>query len=129
MRGAVALGGLCRDVPPRHLLTLSGYLAIFVRRLTAAVKFIHQRDSVLDRLETTGVITRGIVDALNITGPAARASGVASDTRLDHPYGIYSGLDLVKRTSDKGDVLSRFEVKTAEILDSVAIIQNLIEEI
>jgi formate hydrogenlyase subunit 5 len=80
-------------------------------------------------LETTGVIRKELINPLNITGPAARASGVDIDTRTDHPYGIYSCLEIRKRTGQNGDVLSRFEVKAQEIEDSVNIIQKLIVDI
>ncbi len=78
------------------------------------------------RRDTTGVIKPELSSALNITGPAARASGVPVDTRFDHPYGVYPVLDFKKRTTDKGDVLARFNVKSDEILDSVSMIQKLI---
>ena len=129
LKGIIAPGGLARDIPTRHLLALTDYLGIFISRFKKAVNFVHNLDSVLDRLETTGVINPSLVNPLNISGPAARASGAKIDTRLDHPYGIYADLKLVKRFADKGDVLCRFDVKTEEVLDSVGIIQHLIEGI
>jgi formate hydrogenlyase subunit 5 len=122
-------GGLKRDIPVRSLLLLTDYLDAFVKRFTRAVEYAHKLDSVLDRLETTGVIKPGLINPLNITGPAARASGAILDNRVDHPYGLYASLGLDIRTSEKGDVLARFDVKTMEIYDSITIIQTLIADI
>lgn len=68
-----------------------------------------------------------MLNPLNITGPAARASGLAIDNRIDHPYGVYPSIKLTKHTAEKGDVLDRFDVKTLEILDSARIIKELID--
>jgi Ni,Fe-hydrogenase III large subunit len=119
-------GGLKRDIGSRDLLKLNFYLDSFGNRLKRASDYIHRTNSVFDRLVTTGVIKKEIIQPLNISGPAARAAGVEIDTRIDHPYGIYHFFDLAKRTAEKGDVLARFEVKTAEILDSIEIIQKSI---
>jgi formate hydrogenlyase subunit 5 len=129
MKGMLCPGGLKRDIPVKNLLLLTDYLDVFTKRFTRAVNYVHNLDSVLDRLETTGVINPGLIDPLNITGPAARASGAALDTRLDHPYGLYASLGLDIRTAEKGDVLSRFDIKTAEVFDSITIIQTLIADI
>jgi formate hydrogenlyase subunit 5 len=128
MKGIICPGGLKKEIPMQDLLALANYLKAFSRRFKKAVKFIRGLDSVIDRLETTGVIRPDLILPLNITGPAARASGAKIDTRLDHPYGIYSALVLPYRTAEGGDVLCRFDVKAAEVEDSIYIIQKLIED-
>jgi Ni,Fe-hydrogenase III large subunit len=82
-------------------------------------------------LETTGVIKKELVNLLNITGPAARASGVAIDTRFDRSYGIYGDISAQfhKRIAEKGDVLDRFNVKAAEINDSAMLIHYVISRL
>ena len=129
LKGMLCPGGLKRDIPLKSLLLLTDYFEAFTKRFVQAVDYVRKMDSVLDRLETTGVIDPRLINPLNITGPAARASGAEVDNRIDHPYGIYPSLGLDIRTTPKGDVLSRFDVKTAEILDSVNIIQTLIVDI
>jgi formate hydrogenlyase subunit 5 len=122
-------GGLKRDISSRDLLKLNAYLDTFGNRLNKAADYIHRNNSVFDRLVTTGIIKKELIQPLNISGPAARAAGAEIDNRIDHPYGIYHYFDLVKRTAEKGDVLARFDVKTAEILDSIEIIQKCVSAI
>ena len=80
-------------------------------------------------MKRPGSYVTDLVDGLNITGPAARACGAALDTRRDHPYGIYSNLNFEKRTAANGDVKGRFDVKAGEIIDSVNIIQSILDEL
>jgi formate hydrogenlyase subunit 5 len=129
MKGMLCPGGLKKEVRSIHLLSLLDYLDSFAKRFTRAVDFVCSQDSVIDRLETTGVIRPELVSPLNITGPAARASGLKVDTRQDHPYGIYQAIGTYYRTAEKSDVLSRFEVKQQEVLDSVYILRKLITEL
>jgi formate hydrogenlyase subunit 5 len=129
MKGILCIGGVNKDISSSTLMTLDNYLISCKNRLSKAVKFVLNRDSVIDRLETTGIIKKELVSPLNISGPAARASGVRIDNRIDHPYGIYSAFELESRVETTGDVLARFNVKFAEILDSISLIQKSIEDI
>ena len=129
MKGMICPGGLKKDIPTGGLVMLDTYLDNFINKFDKTINFIHRSDSVLDRLETTGVIRKELVNPLNLTGPAARASGAEIDTRADHPYGLYDRIEITKRTAVEGDVMCRFDVKAAEILDSIGIIQKQITNI
>jgi Ni,Fe-hydrogenase III large subunit/Ni,Fe-hydrogenase III component G len=131
LKGMICPGGLTKDIQPEDIINLTQYLATFDARLKTAADAILGTSSVIDRLETTGVIDRHLVNLLNITGPAARASGVSIDTRFDQPYGIYGSVcsGFHKRIGDNGDVLTRFNVKTAEISDSAMVIRTLISQL
>ncbi len=142
MKGIMAVGGLNKDISNEALGNLAKYLEEFSARFGEAAKVAHSSSfSVIDRLETTGRVKKELIKPLHITGPIARASGEAVDTRIDHPYGIYGKLKIMscdklfqtswkmqKRTLDKADVMSRFDVKAQEALDSVGIIKKLIAE-
>jgi formate hydrogenlyase subunit 5 len=125
MKGMLCPGGLKKDIATKNLMLLDTYLNPFRKRFKKAFDFASGLDSVLDRLETTGVIKKELINPLNISGPAARASGADIDNRVDHPYGLYSTLPVTKRKAAKGDVLARFEVKMAEVMDSTCLIQKL----
>jgi formate hydrogenlyase subunit 5 len=129
LKGIVTPGGLKKDASPAVLKSLVTYLKTFTERFRKAVDFILRSPSAIDRLETTGIISEKLVNPLNITGPAARASGACIDTRSDHPYGLYQSMDIKIRTADKGDVLCRFNIKAKEIVDSAGIIQSILSKI
>ena len=127
LKGIICPGGLKKDITQESLNHLSNYLDTFLPRLESAVTAC-SISSVIDRLETTGVIQKELIPLLNITGPAARAAGATIDTRYDHPYAIYPDTGAGFVTSDKGDVMARFNVKAQEIRNSVQLIQNLIKQ-
>ena len=128
-KGIIGPGGLKRDITSSSLSGLSAYLNAFVGRLEEAVARINASSWVIDRFETTGVLGQNLVAPLNLSGPAARACGLASDTRIDHPYGIYAGLNVETYPRQEGDVLARFHVKADEIKNSIRMIQDVIDRI
>ena len=128
MKGIMDVGGLKKDVSSEALSNLSVFLNKFTKRFDEALDIVRSSPSVLDRFERTGVVKKELVSTLNLTGPVARASETAIDTRIDHPYGIYEKIKPSIKVMGEGDVKTRFEVKASEIIDSANIIQKLINE-
>jgi Ni,Fe-hydrogenase III large subunit len=126
MKGIITVGGLTKDVPEQTLKNLSTYLQGFFKHLKTAKDLDNTYFSLIDRFETTGIVKPELLVPLHITGPIARASGRLIDTRINHPYGIYGEMNLKGRTQPNGDVLSRFDLKAQEILDSVKMIIDLL---
>ncbi len=126
MKGALCLGGVARDVADGELRQLSNYLAAFTPRLRAAEKEVVLHSVVYDRFETTGVVKPELATPLNLSGPVIRASGVALDTRVNHPYNNYADLMRDIPTQSDGDVLCRFRQKVGEIAASAEMIRQQI---
>ena len=127
LKGAVSLGGVTGDVGDGKLAELASYLGSFQSRFAEARRHVVSNPNVVDRFETAGVLKPGLVPLLNVTGPAARASGAPVDTRVDHPYGIYPTLDVQTGTHGDGDVMARFQQKADEVLNSIALITGLVK--
>lgn len=129
MRSVIDLGGIKKDIPAEVLSKLAIYLKTFVPQFESAIKDVNASSSLIDRFSTTGILKKKFIVPLNLTGPIARAAGASYDVRLDHPYGIYKDKPPERATKTTGDVLSRFKVKAAEILNSATLIQELIASI
>lgn len=127
LKRAVCLGGAA-DPGDENLRELAAYLGEFTVRFSGARRHVVDNPNVVDRFETTGVLKAELVPLLHVTGPAARASGVAVDTRIDHPYGIYPELLGEIVTQSGGDVMARFQQKSAEVLASATIIGGIVDE-
>ena len=125
-KGFIVPGGCARDIPRDYLEDLHEYTECFSERFERALDGIYDSAWVVDRLETTGVVKPSLIAPLNLTGPTARASGARIDTRLDHPYGLYTELKPELETADGGDVLCRFQVKAGEVADSLRLIRDAI---
>jgi Ni,Fe-hydrogenase III large subunit/Ni,Fe-hydrogenase III component G len=129
LKGMIIPGGLKQNIPFDKLKALNEYMVVFTERFEEAVKTADESSWVIDRFETTGIVSNKLIAPLNLTGPVARASGACIDTRHDHPYGIYSRLEIEIPVKQDGDVLSRFQVKAAEICNSIEIIRDIIKQI
>jgi formate hydrogenlyase subunit 5 len=129
LRGMVSAGGLSRDISRVQLDELAAFIQQIRKRYRIGLKIVLSTASVIDRFATTGVIRPALLRPLNITGPAARASGGKVDVRLNHPYGIYDRFAPKPQRLRDGDVLSRFTVKASEIMDSLDLIERLIAAI
>ncbi|WP_292391917.1 NADH-quinone oxidoreductase subunit C [Methanosarcina sp. UBA5] len=129
MRGAIDLGGVKKEISGEALSKLNLYLKTFVLQFESAIEAVHASSSLIDRFSTTGVLKKKLIAPLNITGPIARAAGATYDVRFDHPYGIYEDITPERAIKTAGDVLSRFEVKAAEVINSTSLIKKLIASI
>jgi NADH-quinone oxidoreductase subunit D len=91
-----------------------------------------------DRTVGIGVVPHDEAIAWSLSGPVARASGVKRDLRKDEPYLCYAdnwdsqGSSAVKfkvPVATGCDVFSRYLVRLEEVKQSVAIIEQLINDI
>ena len=126
LRGMVCPGGMNRDIQKVQLDELAAFVHQMRNRYKVGLKIVLSTASVIDRFATTGVIRPVLLRPLNITGPAARASGGKVDVRVNHPYGIYGVFVPKVPWLRDGDVLSRFTIKASEVMDSLDLIERLI---
>jgi Ni,Fe-hydrogenase III large subunit len=129
MKNIVGIGGLKKDVSENELRALSSYLKNFPKQFKEAHDSVLSSTIAVDRFDRTGIVEKRLVSPLNLTGPIARASGVQIDNRKDRPYGAYHSFKPRVKIMDGGDVLSRFEVKSHEILESVNLIQKILKDL
>jgi Ni,Fe-hydrogenase III large subunit len=81
---------------------------------------------VADRFTGTAVLSWEQATDLGVMGYVARASGLDSDARHDHPF-LPEQLSRVEYTRTDGDVLSRFFARAEEIRHSIQLITTLAE--
>ncbi len=122
--GVVGIGG-ARTGPDAAVLRRD--LPGAYGELQRAAGALLSTNSFLDRLEATGTLTLEAARRLGLVGPVARATGLALDTRADHPTGAYRALAAEVAAGDGGDVLARFRVMLAEAAESVRLIGELLE--
>ncbi len=96
--------------------------------LRRAADALLSTNSFLDRLEAAGILSQEAARRLGLVGPVARATGLALDTRADHPVGAYGARIPQVSKGDGGDVLARLRVMLAEAAESVRLIGELLED-
>jgi Ni,Fe-hydrogenase III large subunit/Ni,Fe-hydrogenase III component G len=108
-----------------------------VRRLPAAAELAEIRDRfddivalatsntvVMDRFRGTAVLSGADAAGIGTLGVVARASGLALDARIAHPFtGLGSGFRPAGQPG--GDVMARFTVRVEEARASLALIAEL----
>lgn len=119
LRGAIRPGGIVLQAlpDPDRLQGLADDVAE-IAELTLGNSVIY------DRFAGTSVLGRADAEALSVLGYVARASGIVTDARLDHPT---TDLPVTEVAATTGDVLARYTVRRDEFAASVALCRNLID--
>ena len=86
------------------------------------MKLLLENVSHMERIETTGRLSKDIAVRLGVTGVAARASGIHDDIRKAHPHLLYDRLHFELHTTAKGDVFARMMVRAEEAECSLSMI-------
>ena len=96
LRGIAAIGGVRR--PIEDTLMKREALGETLRKgresFEELVDLLMSSSTVLDRLETTGVLSHKDAYRLGVIGIAGRASGIDRDLRRDHPHCAYPHLEF-----------------------------------
>ncbi|KAA1431142.1 hydrogenase large subunit [Mycolicibacter arupensis] len=119
LRGAISPGGVALQALPDadRLQELADDVAE-IAELTLGNSVIY------DRFAGTSVLHRDDAVAMGTLGYVARASGIVTDARLDHPT---VDLPITEVTATAGDVLARYTVRRDEFAASVALCRNIID--
>ncbi len=130
-RGLVAPGGVKLDVDQQLAEKILASLEENGRNLLDATAQMFDAQSVLDRFENTGTVSRDTAKAIGLVGMAARASGIKVDIRATHPYGNYSKRNIIPTTDESftGDVLARAEVRRRELEVSLELAKLNLKEL
>jgi len=122
-------GGLSRDIAERGQQAIRELVAALRPDLETLSRLLLASSSHRDRLETTGILTPQDARSYGAVGPIGRASGVNRDLRRDHPYAAYADIDFDIPTLQEGDALSRTRIRLEETMQSLALIDQLLERL
>jgi len=119
LRGAIGPGGvMLRELPDATRLRSVAADVAEVAELTL------RNSAVYDRFAGTAVLNREDATALGCLGYVARASGMCTDARVEHPT---TELPVTQIAAAAGDVLARYTVRRDEFAASTRLACSLIE--
>ena len=75
-----------------------------------------------------GYIDPALFEPFGVTGPNARAGGVAKDVRKDQPYLIYGQLDFEPITDTASDMFARADVRRRDLILSVDLVRQILRK-
>jgi Ni,Fe-hydrogenase III large subunit len=85
--------------------------------------------SALSRFERTGILNYEQLLQIGTVGMSARMNALERDIRMSHPYGKYSEIDHKPVVKHHGDVYSRVQIRKEEVLQSIAYIRRMLNEV
>jgi Ni,Fe-hydrogenase III large subunit len=125
-RGLVRPGGTAFDLDPDRAARMGERLEAAMRDLRASVDLLWGSPSVLARFEGTGALSADVAREIGLVGPAARATGLSRDARVNHPTGLYRFVQVPIARWPSGDVFARAWVRWLEIERSAEFVRGLL---
>ncbi|PYR49480.1 MAG: NADH-quinone oxidoreductase subunit D [Acidobacteria bacterium] len=123
------VGGLREDLPRGFHAAVRAFLDAFPAKLDEYEDLLTTNEIYLKRTQGVGVISKDDAVAYSLMGPIARAAGVDYDVRKSFPYLGYDTYDFKVPTQTRGDAYSRYQVRLAEMRESVKLCRQALERI
>lgn len=121
-------GGVRADLPEGFEKRMEETLKEIESTLVDVEKVMFHNAVFKKRSIGIGVIDPSLVDHYGITGPNARAAGVARDVRIEQPYLIYPELELEAKIGQDSDIFTRAKVRYEDLLQSVDLIRQILSK-
>jgi NADH-quinone oxidoreductase subunit D len=122
-------GGCRVDADPAWLDRARRVVADFPRFLDEFEKLILENEIVIARTYDVGRLSAELAISAGITGPMLRACGVNYDIRKVDGYGIYPRFKFRVPLGEHGDVYDRLMMRALEMRESLAILNQALEQI
>jgi Ni,Fe-hydrogenase III large subunit len=129
MMDRVIPGGVATDISEQNMHAMRNQIAALRKELPGLYQILDDLPSLEDRFDTAGYLSPDTAKTFGALGYVGRASGLAFDARKDAPYLPYQGMNVDVPVLTQGDVAARVEVRALEILASLSLIENLIEQL
>jgi NADH-quinone oxidoreductase subunit D len=125
----VRIGGCVMDLPDGALDNVRDFLDLMPGRIHEYESLLAKNPIWVERNVGVGVLSPEDAIRLGVTGPILRASGNPKDVRRDEPYCGYETYDFDVVTRPEGDCYARFEVRIAEMRESLRIIEQCVSRL
>jgi len=125
----VRIGGVSADLTDDFIPRLRDIIRRGRDVMVDVDKLLTRNRIFRDRMDGIGIIRKDEVGPWGLTGPFARASGVAYDVRKDHPYLVYDRFDFDVPIGSVGDNFDRFAVRVEEMHQSIRILEQAMDQI
>jgi NADH-quinone oxidoreductase subunit D len=122
------VGGVKWDAPEGWIEKVAGFVPYMREQIKGYHQLVSGNEIFLDRVKGVGTYTKEEAIQYSLSGPNLRSTGVKWDLRKDEPYSIYNRFDFDVPTSEEGDCLARYNLRLAEIEESLKILEQAAEQ-
>jgi len=123
------VGGLMYDATPKFVEQVRAFVRNFPKVHADIRRLLNRNRIFVERTKGIGVLSKEAAINRSASGPIARASGVTRDLRKDDPYLAYADFDFKIVCSNVGDCFHRYLVRMDEMLESLKIVNQAIENL
>lgn len=123
------IGGVQADIDTNFVKEVKAFNPYFRKILKEYHDIFTGNVIAQQRLKGVGVLSREDAISFGATGGTGRASGWACDTRKRKPYSMYDKVSFKEITYTQGDSFARYMVRMDEMIESMNIIDQLIDNI
>lgn len=121
------IGGMERDFNDEVYRLLRKFLDEFPKSFKEFSDLLERNRIFFDRTVGTGPISAERALNYGFTGPNLRAAGVDYDVRVMNPYSSYQDFEFEIPIGQNGDTYDRFMVRQKEIMESLKIIHQALD--
>jgi len=129
MMDRIVPGGVACDLDPKGAARLAALAGALGRRYAEFFELYDNTASLLDRTESTGILSSALVRKFGAGGFVGRASGRGFDARRHPGYPPYGDLEFDVAVRNDGDVNGRLLVRGAEIQQSLGLITQILDRL
>lgn len=123
------IGGVMADIHPNFVKCVKEFIPYMRHNIQEYFDVFINNVIFRNRAEGVGVLSKEQVISFGCTGGTGRASGWHNDVRKRMPYAMYGKVDFKEITRTEGDSFARCMIRMDEILESLNIIEQLIDNI
>jgi NADH-quinone oxidoreductase subunit D len=127
--GFIRIGGLAMDLPETAEERIGDHLRALPKRFDEYERLLSKNPIWVERNRGVGILRAEDALRLGVTGPILRAAGVAHDLRKAQPYSGYERYEFDVPTRTEADCYARYEVRMAEMRESIRICHQVLEEL
>jgi NADH-quinone oxidoreductase subunit D len=122
-------GGVMTDLHPNFQTKVKAFISLFKSKIDEYDELVTDNIIFKSRMQGIGYLSAEDAVSYGCTGPTARGSGVSCDIRKSAPYEVYGQLQFDEVVGDGGDCFARYLVRMQEMRQSIAILEQLIDDI
>lgn len=123
------IGGVMADIHPNFVSRVKDFIPYMRKNINEYHDLVTGNIIFQNRCKGVGVLTKEQVISFGCTGGTGRASGWHNDLRKLRPYAAYGRVKFNEVVRTEGDSYARYLVRLDEILESLGIIEQLIDNI
>lgn len=123
------IGGVMADLHPNFQKRVKEFIPYMRKNIQEYYDIFVGNVIFQQRAKGVGVLTKEQVISYGCTGGTGRASGWSNDVRKRMPYAAYDKVQFNEVVRTEGDSFARLLVRLDEIMESLSIIEQLIDNI